>query len=86
MFRGFAACLFSGSIVSGMVLGMDEVKVLFVEASVILSRLVTIVVSGSKRESVFKKAYLEPGGVFRGRFDFLIPPMASDKAPGLGAR
>ena len=78
--------MFSGSIVSGMVLGMDEVKVLCVEASVILSRLVTIVVSGSKRESVFKKAYLEPGGVFRGRFDTLIPPMPSDEAPGLDAR
>ena len=77
--------MFSGSIVSGMVLGMDEVKVLFVEASVILSRLVTIVVSGSKRESVFKKAYLVPGGVFKGRFDTLIPPMPSDEAPGLDA-
>lgn len=69
-----------------MLLGMDEVKVDCVEASVILSRLVTIVVSGSKRETVSKKAYLEPGGVFRGRFDTLIPPMASDKALGLGAR
>lgn len=86
MFRGFAACLFSGSIVSGMVLGIDEVTVLFAEVSVALSKLVILVVSGSKRESVFKKAYLEPGGVFRGRFDTLIPPMASDKAPGLGAR
>ena len=65
---------------------MDEVTVLFVEVSVTPSKLVILVVSGSKRESVFKKAYLEPGGVFRGRFDFLIPPMASDKAPGLGAR
>ena len=69
-----------------MVLGMDEVTVLFVEVSVTPSKLVILVVSGSKRESVFKKAYLEPGGVFRGRFDTLIPPMASDKAPGLGAR
>ena len=69
-----------------MVLGIGEVTVLFVEVSVALSKLVILVVSGSKRESVFKKAYLEPGGVFRGRFDFLIPPMASDKAPGLGAR
>jgi len=69
-----------------MVLGMDEVTVLFVEVSVTPSKLVILVVSGSKRESVFKKAYLEPGGVFRGRFDTLIPPMASDKAPGIGAR
>ena len=69
-----------------MVLGIDEVTVLFAEVSVALSKLVILVVSGSKRESVFKKAYLEPGGVFRGRFDTLIPPMASDKAPGLGAR
>lgn len=69
-----------------MVLGIGEVTVLFVEVSVALSKLVILVVSGSKRESVFKKAYLEPGGVFRGRFDTLIPPMASDKAPGIGAR
>ena len=85
MFRGFAACLFSGSIVSGMVLGIDEVTVLFAEVSVALSKLVILVVSGSKRESVFKKAYLVPGGVFRGRFDTLIPPMPSDEAPGLDA-
>ena len=85
MFRGFAACLFSGSIVSGMVLGMDEVTVLFVEVSVAPSKLVILVVSGSKRELVFKKAYLVPGGVFKGRFDTLITPMPSDEAPGLDA-
>ena len=85
MFRGFAACLFSGSIVSGMVLGIGEVTVLFVEVSVAPSKLVILVVSGSKRELVFKKAYLVPGGVFKGRFDTLIPPMPSDEAPGLDA-
>ena len=58
----------------------------FVEVSVAPSKLVILVVSGSKRELVFKKAYLVPGGVFKGRFDTLIPPMASDKAPGIGAR
>ena len=68
-----------------MVLGMGEVTVVFVEVSVAPSKLVILVVSGSKRESVFKKAYLEPGGVFRGRFDTLITPMPSDEAPGLDA-
>jgi len=69
-----------------MVLGMDEVTVLFVEVSVTPSKLVILVVSGSKIELVFKKAYLVPGGVFKGRFDTLIPPMPSDEAPGLDAR
>lgn len=85
-FVGFVACLFSGSIVSGMVLGTTDVKVFIVEVTVALPVLVIFVVSGSKSESVFRNAYLVPGGVFRGRFDTFIPPVGSDNAPGRDAR
>lgn len=78
--------MFSGSIVSGMVFGIDDITVLIVEVTIALPALVVFVVSGSNRESVFRNAYLVPGGVFRGRFDTLIPPVDSDNALGRGAR